>query len=169
MALEWEVADLVDDQQLVALEASELLVERVAVLGGLEAADPLLGGRERDAVAALAGLDPQRDREVGFAGAGWADEADVGVLFDPGELREVHDQRPLGGGLGGEVEVLERLVRGEAGVSGCAAGAGGVAGEHLGLQQRLEELLIGPLLLPRPLGGRSSRSAIRGAFSRESR
>jgi hypothetical protein len=47
---------------VVALEAAQLVVERVAVLGGLEAVDPLLGGRERDAVAGLAALDGQRDR-----------------------------------------------------------------------------------------------------------
>src|SRR4051812_25765412 len=34
LAFEWEVADLVDDDQAVALDASELVVEGVAVLGG---------------------------------------------------------------------------------------------------------------------------------------
>jgi len=48
LALEGEVADLVDDDQCVALDPSQLGVERVAVLGGFEAVDPLLGGRERD-------------------------------------------------------------------------------------------------------------------------
>ena len=154
LALEREVADLVDDQQLVALQASELLVEGVALLGFFEAADPLLGGGERDAVAVLAGLDPERDREVALAGAGRADQADVGVLLDPCELREVHHQRSLGGRLGGEVEVLQGLVCREAGGAGAGPGAGGFAGEHLGLAQRLEELLVGPLLLACALGGR---------------
>jgi len=77
----------------------------------------LLGGREGDAVAGLAGLDSQRGREVGLAGAGRSDQTDVGVLVDPGELREVQQQRLLGGGLGAEVEVLDGLVRGEAGVA----------------------------------------------------
>jgi hypothetical protein len=44
LAFEREVADLVDDEQLVALEAAELGLELVAVLRGLEARDPLLGG-----------------------------------------------------------------------------------------------------------------------------
>ena len=68
------------------------------------------------------------------------------VLAGPGELGEVQDQRPFGAGLGGEVEVLEGLVRREGGVADALAGAGGVAGEDLGLQQRLEELLVGPAL-----------------------
>jgi len=63
LALEREVADLVDDQELVALEAFEFVVEGVAVLGGLEAVDPLLGGGPRDAVPRLAGLERERDRE----------------------------------------------------------------------------------------------------------
>ena len=46
MAFERQVADLVDDQQPVALEPSQFVVEGVAVLGGFEAGDPLLGGRE---------------------------------------------------------------------------------------------------------------------------
>jgi len=54
----------------VALQASQLVIERVAVLGGLDAVDRLLGGRERDALAGLAGLDGQRDREVRLANAG---------------------------------------------------------------------------------------------------
>ena len=62
LPFEREVADLVDDEQAVALQPSQLAVERVAVLGLLEAVDPLLRGRERDAVAGLAGLDRQRDR-----------------------------------------------------------------------------------------------------------
>ena len=84
LAFEREVADLVDDDQRVALDAFELIVEGVAVLGGLEAVDPLLGGGERHAVAGLAGLDRQGDGQVRLAGAGRAEEADVGVLGDPG-------------------------------------------------------------------------------------
>lgn len=149
LAFEGQVADLVDDEQVVALEAAQLVVEGVAVLGGLEAVDPLLGGGERDAMAGLAGLDRQRDRQMGLPGPWGPEEADVHVLGGPGELGEVQDQRLLGGGLGGEVEVLQRLVRGERGVADAVARAGGVAGEDLGFQQRLEELLVGPALLAR--------------------
>ena len=52
-------------------------------MGGVKAVDPLLGGRERDAVPGLAGLDRQRDREVRLAGARRPEEADVAVLGDP--------------------------------------------------------------------------------------
>jgi hypothetical protein len=42
----------------------------VSVLCLLEAGDPFLGGGEGDAVAALAGFQGERDREVALAGAG---------------------------------------------------------------------------------------------------
>jgi hypothetical protein len=63
LALQGEVADLVDDEQPVEVQASQLVVEAVAVLGAFEAVDPLLGGGEQGAVAGLAGLDGQRGRE----------------------------------------------------------------------------------------------------------
>ena len=46
LAFERQVADFVDDKQAVALEAAQFVVEVVAVLGGFQARDPLLGGRE---------------------------------------------------------------------------------------------------------------------------
>ncbi len=81
LAFERQVADLVDDQQVVALEAAQLGFELVAVLCLLEPRDPFLRGREGDAVAALAGFQAERDREVRLAGAGRPEEADVAALL----------------------------------------------------------------------------------------
>ena len=91
---------------------------------------------------------------MGLAGAGRPDQADVGGLVDPGELGEVQDERAFGAGLGGEVEVLERLGGGEAGGADALAGAGGLAREHLGLAERFQELLVGPALGAGALGRR---------------
>jgi hypothetical protein len=88
-----------------------------------------------------------------FPGAGRADQADIGGLLDPGELREVADQRSFGAGLGGEVEVLERLGGGEAGGADALARAGGLAREHLRFAEHFQELLVGPALSPSALGG----------------
>ena len=84
---------------------------------------------------------------------GRPEEAEIAVVGDPGELREVQDHRLLGAGLRGEVEVLEGFVRGERGVADALTRAGGVAREDLGLQQRFEELFVGPALVAGP-GGR---------------
>jgi hypothetical protein len=65
----------------------------------------------------------------------------------------VQQERLLRRGLRRPVEVLQRLQGGEAGGADAHAGAGGVAGEDLGLEQRLEELLVGPLLGAGALGG----------------
>ena len=102
--------------------------------------------------ALLAGLDRQRGGQVGLARAGRADEADVGGLLDPRELGQVQDQRPFSAGLGGEIEVFEHLGGGEAGVADALASAGGLAGEHLGLAERFQELLVGPALGARSRG-----------------
>jgi hypothetical protein len=75
LAFERQVADLVDDQQVVALQPAQLGLELVAVLRRLQARDPLLRGGESNAVAALAGFEAERDRDVRLAGAGRAEEA----------------------------------------------------------------------------------------------
>jgi hypothetical protein len=58
----------------------------------------------------------------------------------------MEDHGLLGAGLRREVEVLHGLVRRERGRPDPLPGARGVAGEDLGLEQRFEELLVGPLL-----------------------
>jgi hypothetical protein len=103
--------------------------------------------REGDSVAALAGFEGECDRQVSLAGARRTEEADVGVLLDPGQLGQVQHERALGVGLRRPVEVLECLQRGEAGVADAHPGAGGVAGEDLRLEQGLQEALVRPLLL----------------------
>jgi hypothetical protein len=66
-SLERQVADLVDDEQVVALEAPELRLELVAVLRALEPRDSLLRRGEGHPVALLARLHPERDRQVRLA------------------------------------------------------------------------------------------------------
>jgi hypothetical protein len=56
LAFEREVADLVDDQEVIALQAPQFVVQRVAVLGAFKPIDPLLGGGERDAMTAWQAL-----------------------------------------------------------------------------------------------------------------
>ena len=70
LGVERDVADLVADQQRVALEAFELVIESALALGVGEQGDPFGGGFEDHPLPGQAGADPERDGEVGFAGAG---------------------------------------------------------------------------------------------------
>jgi hypothetical protein len=105
-------------------------------------------------VAGQAGADPDGDREVGLAGAGWAEQDDVLAAGEEVELAEVQDGLALQRGLEGEVELLERLARREAGGLDARLAAVAVAAVGLGLEERGGELLIGPLLL----AGRARRA-----------
>jgi hypothetical protein len=92
--------------------------------------------------------------DVGLPVPGRADQADGGGLLDPRELGEMGDERAFGAGICGEVEVLQGLRGGEAGGADALAGAGGLAREHFGVAERLQELLVGPALRAGALGGR---------------
>ena len=81
LALEREVPHLVGDEQLVALQPSQFLLELVAVLGCLQLRDPLLRGRERDPVTALAGFEPERDRQVRLARPGRVAELETATSW----------------------------------------------------------------------------------------
>src|SRR6059036_3837741 len=75
---------------------------------------PFGRGCERDPVAGEAGADRDRDRQVGLAGSGWAEEDDVLAGVQEVELAEVLDDLLFDRALEAEVELLERLARGEA-------------------------------------------------------
>ena len=87
------------------------------------------GGGEVGAVAGLGGLAGQPDGQMGLAGAGRADEQDVGGRFEVAAGGEFLDQRVVDGGLGVVVELLQGGrggQRGEPQPTGQAAGLGGV-------------------------------------------
>jgi hypothetical protein len=69
LGIEWGVDDLVNDEQWVAAEPRELILEAAGSLRVAEAGDPFGRGREQHAVSGRAGTDPGRDREVSLAGA----------------------------------------------------------------------------------------------------
>jgi hypothetical protein len=160
--VERDVADLVNDQQREALHAIELVVETALALGVGQQRDPLGRGPEGDAVPGEAGADPQRDAQVGLAGAGRPQQDDVLFAGDEVELAEVQDGVARDRGLKGEVELLERLARREPRRLDPGLAAVAVAAVGLGLQERRGELLIAPFLLAgavgelgqRPGGGR---------------
>jgi hypothetical protein len=74
------------------------------------------------------------------------------------ELAEVLDHGLLHAALEGEVELLERLSGREARLADARLAAVAVARGDLGLQQRLREALIAPLLGAGALGERGQRA-----------
>ena len=130
-------------------------------VGVAEAGDPFGGGGERDAVAGLAGPDPETGREVGLAGAGRPEEHDVVLGLDEVEGAEMGDHVAFEGALVVEVEVLEGLAGREPGGPDPDLAAVVLAGRDLALEAGGEELLVGPVLGAGPFGraGRPTRPA----------
>ena len=102
--------------------------------------------RNGDAVAGEAGADPQRDREVGLAGAGRAEQHDVLFAGQEVELAEVQHGVPGDRGLEGEVELLQRLAGGEPCGLDAGLAAVALAAVGFGLEHGREELLVAPFL-----------------------
>ena len=110
-----DVAEFVEDEQ-VELGELGLEAEEAAFVPGLDQGGDELGGAvEADFVTAGAGFGGQGGREVGFAGAGVADEEDVLALVDVFAAGEFGDELFVDGGAGGEVEALQGLDGREAG------------------------------------------------------
>jgi hypothetical protein len=95
---------------------------------------------------------------VGLAGAGRAEEDDVVFGGEEVELAEVEDERLLDRALEAEVELLERLSGGEAGLLDPVLAAVRGSRGDLGLEQRFGEALVAPLLLPGALSELGQRA-----------
>ena len=89
--LERDVADLVDDDQWVAAQAGQLGVDAPGLMRFGKTGHPFGGGGEQDAMAGLAGPHRQPDRQVGLAGAWWAEKDDVVAGGDEVQRPEVGD------------------------------------------------------------------------------
>jgi hypothetical protein len=79
------------------------------------AGDEVRGRCVVDAVAGVHGLVAERDREHRLAHPGRADQECVCFLLDEAQRRELVHEALVDGGLGAEVEFLERLGGGESG------------------------------------------------------
>src|SRR5271165_4458160 len=137
---EAEIADLVDDQQLGAAEMADALAQPALAVGAGEIVDDVGERGEVDAAAGAHRLDPERHRQVAFAGAGLADQVHNLVAVDEVELGESQDAIAVERRLEGEVEARQRLDRAEAGHLQRRLDAAALAdGELLG-EQHLDRL-----------------------------
>ena len=153
--VEWNVADLVDDDQAVAGDLAQLGFQSADAVRFGQAADPPGGRGERDPVSGLGGGDRQRGRQMSLAGAGWAEQDDVAGFGEPAATFQSGDLSPVDGRLGGEVEVGDRLDRREPGIPDTLACSGFGAGIGFHRQYRSQVVLQRPVrsaaLLGQPL------------------
>ncbi len=104
---------------------------------------------EGDAVAAASGLDAERDREVRLAGADRPGDDDVLGALDVLTGRELGELRPRDALQGIPVELLEGLEVRESRLAQQTRYGAVAAGEHLGLEQLQQELLVVPAVVRR--------------------
>jgi hypothetical protein len=108
----------------------------------------------------------QPDREMGFAGAGRAEEDHVLLAGNEVQRAEVGDQVAFQPAGIVEVELLQTLAGRESGGADPAFAAVGVAGGDLALQASGQVLLVRPGLGPGPLGQPARRIPQSGRLQR---
>lgn len=141
--LEGQVADLVDDDQPVAPQPSQLGGEPSGAMSVGEPGDPLGRGREQHPMPVVGGGDAQTGGQVGLPGARRAEQHDVASFVQETTRCEGCDLL-TDGGLGVPVELLDRLDRTEPGGPDPQLGTGCVACCDLTIQDGGEVLLVRP-------------------------
>ena len=150
-AVDGQIADLVDDDETGAV------IRLALALGLLELADQRLHGREVDPDAVAAGLDRQGDGQMGLPDSGRAQENDVFVAGEEGQVEKLHDGLLVQMGVEEEVVLLDRLGERQPGDLQGRLDAALLPGRHLLLEQMIQEGKIGGSGFPRP-GRRRSRA-----------
>ncbi len=135
-----EIADLVNDQQRRVGEGLEAPVEVAGGPGLLEGVDEFGQGAVVDPAAALGGGDGEGDRQVRLADAGGPEEDDVLPALDEAEFVQGVDLFALDRGLEAEVELGQRLERGQSDGTHGGGKAAAVAQRDLGGEKLLHGL-----------------------------
>jgi hypothetical protein len=74
-----DVGDVVEDDQIVAVELGDRAFEGQLATGDLEPLHEVGGASEHDAPSILDQGEPERCRQMTLAAAWWAEEQDVGT------------------------------------------------------------------------------------------
>lgn len=129
------VADVVEDDQVEAVELGQRGLEDEVAAGGLEALHKVCrAGVEHTAAGFDKGVAYGAE-QVRLAGSRVPDRDEVAPRLDPVACREGFDLPLRHRGDGGEVERGQRLAAGEAGLGEVAADAAGLALGQLELGQ----------------------------------
>src|SRR3954469_3833669 len=143
--LEWQIAELVDDEQFGLREEGELIGELAVELGAGERTEQRGGAGEEHRVASLDGSATESDGEMSLADARRSEEEHVFGLGNEAAGGELADEALVDRWLRLEIELFERLHRREVGDGHAHRDALALLGLHLAAQQAVEEVEIGRL------------------------
>lgn len=147
LGIEAPQAEVVDDQDVGGEQAAQDLLGRVIGAGLKEALEEVVGAKEAHLVSGTAGGVAESAGEEGFADADGAEEDHVLVAFDEAEGEEIADAVTVEGDRGLPVEAFEGVLLIEARLGEADAEVLVVAPIDLVLQDKLEQVDLGDLLL----------------------
>jgi len=147
VAIDRDIADLVDDQELGLAVKLQPLLDPVLGIGFCQGGDERHGLGEVGPVTFGDGLDAQSDRQMSLANTGGPEQDHVLAVGDKAALGQVLDLFPVDRGLEGEVEVLERLDVGELGQGSPDGDVFFLLGGHFLREQLVEEVGVGEVVL----------------------
>ena len=116
-------------------------------LGFLQFADQGIHGGEINLESVAAGLDRQRDGQMGFPHPGRAQEDDILMLGDKGQIEELHDRFFIQLRMKGEVILLDGFCGGQPGRFHGGADPPLFLGGHLFFQKVVKEGKIGTAVI----------------------
>ena len=155
-----DVGEVVEDQEVEAVEPVDGGFEGELAAGDLELLDEVGGAGEEDAPAVLDEGEADGRGQVALSAAGRPEEEQVGALGEPGVAGgDRHDLRLGDHRHGLEVEGVERLAGRQAGLGEMALDAPAVALGEFVLGDGGEEAGGGPALLIGLLGEAAARRA----------
>ena len=127
----------------------QAMVQAIFLGVAVEDVEQVDHGREVDADGLLDGGHAQGDRQMGLADARRAQEQDVLAVGDEAQGGQLADLALADGGLKGKVELVQGLDEREVGQLGLHGDIPLVAGRDFGLQQVIQEVEVGPVVLGR--------------------
>jgi hypothetical protein len=109
-----DIGNVVEDQQVILVELGEHAFERELAARDLQALDEIAGAHEQHAPSILDESESGGCRKMALAGAGRAEQQEIGALFEPAiACDERHHLRLADHGHDLEVEAGERFTHGQ--------------------------------------------------------
>src|SRR5216684_7646486 len=136
-----DIGDVVEDEQVILVELGDRAFEAEFAACDLQALDEFAGAHEQHAPSVVDESKPDGCREMALAGAGWAEQEQIGALFEPAVAGgERHHLRLADHRDDLEVEIRECLADRQTRFGEMALDAATAALRLLGLQSYTKTL-----------------------------